>query len=177
MSALRDALAAVSSDVELFGGNRIGESGRSFSIKKVRRGDEVVAALFDLGGERGNGGLRCDALFLCRAAGELRVTPVFVELKGSHTGHAVRQIKESVRHVCKNTSGSHDRLQAETTANSRHGGRVLGLVVARKGLSLRQVEQKTLCEQGIRLKIVSVPKGKPVVKKCSELHRLLHSGS
>lgn len=171
MNALRAALAALLPQPDLLPGTRIADAGRVFSVK-TQGGDQVAGARLDAPGRPASGGRRCDGLFLLRAAGQDEITPILVELKGTDSRRAITQIVASTGRLCLDSA--HATVTGAVPELPGHAGRVLGLVVTRKGLALRQKERKSLREKGIHLKMVSVPKGKPLVKKCRELHRMLH---
>ncbi len=173
MSGLAEALAVFAPEAEPLDGNRIREMGRAFAIEKRRR-DEVVGVRLDAPVRRAGAGRRCDGLFLCRPEGEARMTPVYVELKGTDTTGAIDQIEWSADAMCKGRSRGHRVLRRGRIDVAAHDGRVLGLVISARGLSLKQQRRKRLHRRGLVLRIVSRAKGRPVKRSCQTLHTWLH---
>ncbi len=173
MSGLAEALTLLAPEAERLERNRIREMGRIFAIEK-RRYDEVVGVRLDVAGRREGAGRRCDGLFLCRPEGEARLTPVYVELKGSDTTAAIDQIEQSADAMCKGRSRGHFDLRRGRIEVGAHDGKVLGLVISARGLALRQQKRKQLRKRGVVLRIVSRAKGKPVKRSCQTLHSWLH---
>lgn len=141
-------------------GLKLDHKGRVFSIRLQGRDDAMgldLDAFTDWPKER----KRCDGLFLCLPEGSSRFIVVLVELKGGHVEKALTQLRETVSVLCKRREDHHGvHSDANLIRGFRkiapegHGKRLLGCIVASKGLSLRQDERSRLQRDfGITVKI------------------------
>jgi hypothetical protein len=179
MSGLRKALEQVIPKECFLAGLKIKEKQRVFSIKPGQ-GEAALGIKIDHKAmEWQPDQPRCDALFICSTPEDALVV-AFVELKGSDVEHALTQIVESTRSLCKRSSPVRDiHVQpvlsaVETLEKKGHKASVLGIVVSRKGLQLDQKRRKKIWKDpGIVIKIQT---GKLSEKTCKQLADWLPRG-
>jgi hypothetical protein len=87
---------------------------------------------------------------------------VFVELKGGHREKALEQIKETRGVMCRGSSefpSLHDEKQLaifRSAGLTHHGKSLMGIVVGRRSLSLKQRERADLRKNyGIKIKFIT----------------------
>lgn len=160
MSDLRSVMAKLFPESCVLKNPGIKEKGRSFGIKiESNSGDEAVGIDLEKLRNWPRDCKRCDALLVCARQGRDDFIVAFVELKGSNTGHAIEQIEESRRTLCKGSAEFSDihcpATVAAMKASGKTGGHnrtVLGFIVTGQSLSQRFRERKKL-HNSVRLKI------------------------
>jgi hypothetical protein len=160
MARLRELVGSIFPEESLLPGLRLVGKGRVFSIRLQGQDDAVgvdLDAFRDWPKER----KRCDGLFLCLPGGARQFIVVLVELKGGHVEKALNQLQATSSVLCKHREDTF-RLHADEgllqiyhgLASAGHGRRVLGYIVARQGLNLKQDERSRLRRDfGITVKI------------------------
>ncbi len=166
MNALRDVLESFLPRKRILNGTSLSEQGRSFTIRKEIGCGVVGARLEELPEE----GKRCDAVFLCKAARSRTFGVVLVELKGGDVNKAIKQVCETSTMICRNggkAPGLHKPVKlVEARKLGRHAGVVRAFIVARHGLTQRQLDKAKMLKKGIKLTIKS---GKRLEIGCREV--------
>lgn len=135
----------------------IGESGRSFSIRKSSA-DIVVAVDLRKCANWPKNKKITDGLFLCLPADSSNLLVVLVELKGADSERAIKQLNDTTEVLCSKSQFSHQPHNStvlETLVanwSQGHFKRVLGIVVTRRSLSLKPPQKKKAREQGLKIK-------------------------
>lgn len=157
MSALKNTLAHIFPASCFLSGLKVSKGQRVFSIR-LGKLDDAVGLELDAIDRWPAETKRCDGLFLCAPAGTSQLVVVLVELKGGHVQHAIEQIKATSNLFCnkKDVFGIHadSKLlhQMRQLGRAEHGARVLGYIVGKKKLALRQQETASLLKKH-RIKI------------------------
>lgn len=175
MGWLRDALATVVPKQDFLRGLSLQEHGKEFSIR-VTSGQDAVGLRLDGGRLGGGRGKSCDAVFVLHDSSRDAALVVLVELKGRDTKKALRQIRESFDRLCArnpdNAVHAHPvvgRFRQRLPKGTGHRERVLGVVVARHGLSLRQQDRARNARDGL----VVVQRKERVHANVSELYEAM----
>ncbi len=158
MTDLRSVMAKLFPESSLLNGSSIGQKGTRFSIQ-LNSGEEAVGINLDLLDDWPVDCKRCDAVFVCTRKDADDFVVVLVELKGGHTEKAMEQIRTSQEILCRKSEyfpGVHCRSTAEEmkALGRQHAHRttVLGLIVSRRSLPLRELEKKKLQEKSVTIK-------------------------
>jgi len=150
MAGLRELVDRVLPNESLLPGLKIGSRWPVFSIR-LQGDDDAVGVALDAFRDWPKGRKRCDAVFLCLPENAAQFIVVLVELKGGHVEKALNQLRETSSLLCKRRE-DHFGVHADVSvlqsfrrlAAGGHGRRVLGYIVAKQGLSLRQDEKSRL---------------------------------
>jgi len=167
-SRIRNALGDIFGAGHVLPGPSVREQGRGFAVQVAAR-EAVAGVRLDSRSfaRRGRASRRCcDALFVCLPE-HGHIVPVLVELKGGHAARALSQLEAAVDILCE--SAWHERLAGLAILDRRgHERTVLGVVVARRGISLRQAERNALRSRGL---VVVIRSARSVRTTCEELAR------
>lgn len=132
------------------------ESGRGFLVTP-RTGDTVVGFRPEAVAAWPDETPRCDAVFLCRNDGGEEFRVILVELKGGHVNRAITQLATTHDFLCrsKNQPSAHapDAKNRFREIGFRHYPTVLGLVICRSGIQLKQQQRKALLKKGLHVRI------------------------
>lgn len=153
-------------------GLRISESGRSFSIRKTA-GETIIGLDLRKCANWPPCKKRTDGLFLCLSTNSRSLLVVLVELKGTDRERAMDQLNDTAETLCSKARFSqqpHNNTVFAVTHAEGHSKRVLGMVITRRSLSLRQQEQKKARGHGLTVKYRTA---KSLVTSTAELRALL----
>jgi hypothetical protein len=155
---LRSVMAKLFPEASILKNPGIKEKGRSFSIR-LNEGQEAFGIDLEKLADWPRDRKRCDVLFVCSMPDRADFMVVLVELKGSDTGHAIDQIEESRKTLCKGSAEFSDTHCPATVAAVRasgmtggHNRMVVGVIVTGQGLPQRLLERKKL-HKSVRLKL------------------------
>lgn len=161
MRALKTALESVFPSICLLPGTRIGEKGRIFSIRKQKQ-EQIIGLGLESIASWPAGRKRCDGAFICVTPERKDFMVVFVELKGGHREKALEQIRETRGVMCRGSSefpSLHSEKQSgvfRSAGLTNHGKSLLGIVVGRRSLALKQRERADLRKNyGIKIKFIT----------------------
>ena len=170
---LRQALREALPDDEVLEGLSCSENRRSFGIRlDIDRTVHAAGVRLVPPVKNGRKQPQCDALFVIRDPGKTKSLIVLVELKGGDVRHAIKQIKASRERLCRRGSdktATHDATADKVSAvvDTGHGGVVLGVCVANRGIPQNYLERKR-SRPGLILKKCGIK----TVLSPSELYKL-----
>lgn len=132
-------------------GTSFTDNGVSFSIKP-QAGEQIVGIEVDKGILSSHNGPKCDAAFFLFDTANNRFLIILVETKGGDVAHSIKQFAETAScltsvagcgrglHLAQNNPF----LSQPNTTIMKHGGKLLGVVVSKKGLPQSQMAKVKL---------------------------------